>query len=143
MAEELIFGDPSTGASNDISQATEIARQMVTEFGMSAKVGAVHLSGGSGEVFLGRDVGHGRDYSEELAAVIDSEVRVLMDGAAREAADALRANKKVLDSSRPSSWRRRRSCRRTSSTIFKAVKKMPERKIWDSGHPKATRPKRA
>ena len=143
MAEELIFGDPSTGASSDISQATEIARQMVTEFGMSAKVGAVHLSGGSGEVFLGRDVGHARDYSEELAAVIDSEVRVLMDGAAREAADVLRANKKVLDKLAAELLEKETLLQEDLVDIFKPVKKMPERKIWDSGHPKATRPKRA
>src|SRR5690606_15741146 len=77
VAEEIVFGDPSTGASNDISQATEIAKQMVTEYGMSTKVGAVRLTGSSGEVFLGRDMGHGREYSEEVAATIDAEVRAL------------------------------------------------------------------
>ncbi len=143
MAEELIFGDPSTGASNDIAQATEIARQMVTEFGMSAKVGAVHLSGGSGEVFLGRDVGHNRDYSEELAAVIDAEVRALMDGAAREAADALRTNKKVLDTLAKELLEKETLLQEDLVPLFKAVKKAPERKVWDSGHPKATRAKRA
>src|SRR5690606_16588145 len=71
MAEELIFGDPSTGASNDISQATDIAREMVTKFGMSSSVGAVRVAGSAGEVFLGRDMGHGRDYSEQVAASVD------------------------------------------------------------------------
>ncbi len=143
MAEELIFGDPSTGASNDIQQATEIARQMVTEYGMSARVGAVHLASGSGEVFLGRDVGHARDYSEELAAVIDAEVRVLMDGAAREAANALRTNKKVLDTLASELLEKETLLQEDLVSIFKVVKKVPERAVWDSGHPKATRAKRA
>jgi cell division protease FtsH len=143
MAEELIFGDPSTGASNDIAQATEIARQMVTEFGMSARVGPVHLASGSGEVFLGRDVGHARDYSEDLAAVIDAEVRVLMDGAAREAADALRTNKKVLDALARELLEKETLLQDDLVAIFKAVKKAPERTVWDSGHPKSTRAKRA
>ncbi len=97
VAEEVVFGDPSTGASNDISQATEIAKQMVTEFGMSTEVGSVRLAGSSGEVFLGRDMGHGREYSEDLAAVVDAEVRKLMDNAMDEATKALQANRSVLD----------------------------------------------
>ncbi len=143
MAEELIFGDPSTGASNDIQQATEIARQMVTEFGMSARVGPVHLASGSGEVFLGRDVGHARDYSEDLAAVIDAEVRALMDGAAREAADALRTNRKVLDALASELLEKETLLQEDLVVIFKAIKKAPERTVWNSGHPKATRAKRA
>src|SRR5690554_7193606 len=67
VAEEVVFHDPTTGASNDIEKATAIARKMVTQFGMSASIGAVKLGQDSGEVFLGRDVGHGRDYSEQLA----------------------------------------------------------------------------
>jgi cell division protease FtsH len=97
IAEELVFGDPSTGASNDISQATETARQMVTEFGMSTQIGSVRLSGSSGEVFLGRDMGHGREYSENVAAVVDQEVRALMDNALSEATIALSQNRAVLD----------------------------------------------
>ena len=97
IAEEIVFGDPSTGASNDIQQATEIAKQMVTEYGMSTRVGSVRLSGGSGEVFLGRDMGHGRDYSESVASTIDSEIRALMDNAMAEASVALATNRAVLD----------------------------------------------
>src|SRR5690606_21210446 len=71
VAEELIFHDPSTGASNDIEKATGTARKMVTEYGMTASLGTVKFGAGSGEVFLGRDVGHQRDYSDELAKLID------------------------------------------------------------------------
>ncbi len=139
-AEELIFGDPSTGASNDISQATETARQMVTEFGMSARVGVVRLSSGSGEVFLGRDVGHNRDYSEEVAAVIDAEVRALMDNASREAQKALRSNKKVLDALALELLEKETLLQDELEVLFKAVKKLPERAGWEPG---TTAPKRA
>src|SRR4051794_15464529 len=70
-AEELVFHDPTTGASNDIEKATATARAMVTQYGMSEKLGAVKFGQESGEVFLGRDMGHGRDYSEEVAAQVD------------------------------------------------------------------------
>ena len=75
VAEEIVFHDPSTGASNDIEKATSTARKMVTEYGMSANVGAVKLGQSQGEVFLGRDMGHQRDYSEEIAEKVDAEVR--------------------------------------------------------------------
>ncbi len=76
-AEEMVFHDPTTGASNDIEKATQLARAMVMQYGMSDKVGAVRLGEGEGEVFLGRDMGHKRDYSEQMAEVIDGEVRDL------------------------------------------------------------------
>jgi len=138
-AEELIFGDPSTGASNDISQATETARQMVTEFGMSARVGVVRLSSGSGEVFLGRDVGHNRDYSEEVAAVIDAEVRALMDNAAREARKMLETNKKVLDALAAELLEKETLLQEELEVLFKVVKKLPERAAWE---PRTAAPKR-
>ena len=81
VAEELVFHDPSTGASNDIEKATGIARKMVTEFGMSERVGAVRLGQGGGEPFLGRDAGHERNYSDQIAYVVDEEVRRLIEGA--------------------------------------------------------------
>src|ERR671927_714627 len=74
-AEEIVFHDPTTGAANDIEKATGVARAMVTQFGMSEKLGAVKFGQESGEVFLGRDMGHQRDYSEEIAAQVDTEVR--------------------------------------------------------------------
>ena len=143
MAEELVFGDPSTGASNDIAQATETAKQMVTEFGMSPRVGAVRLSPGSGEVFLGRDMGHGRDYSEELAAVVDGEIRTLMDSAMHEAGVALKANRKVLDTLAAQLLEKETLQQEELEVIFKDVKKLPIRKTWDSGFPKASRAQKA
>ena len=97
VAEELVFHDPTTGASNDIEKATAIARAMVTQYGMSERVGAIKLGQGQGEVFLGRDMGHQRDYSEDVASVVDEEVRRLIEGAHDEAWHALNDNRQVLD----------------------------------------------
>src|SRR5439155_1715770 len=80
-AEELIFQDPTTGAQNDIERASQIARSMVTEFGMSDAIGPQQLGHKNGEVFLGRELGHQANYSDEVAARIDSEVRRLIDEA--------------------------------------------------------------
>ncbi|MFZ8927255.1 MAG: ATP-dependent zinc metalloprotease FtsH, partial [Candidatus Nanopelagicales bacterium] len=80
-AEELIFHDPTTGASNDIEKATALARAMVTQYGMTERLGAIRYGQEQGEVFLGRDMGHARDYSEEVAAAIDEEVRSLIEAA--------------------------------------------------------------
>jgi cell division protease FtsH len=96
-AEELVFHDPTTGASNDIEKATATARAMVTQYGMSEKLGAVKFGQESGEVFLGRDMGHGRDYSEEVAAQVDAEVRALVEGAHHEAWEILVEYRDVLD----------------------------------------------
>jgi cell division protease FtsH len=133
IAEELVFGDPSTGASNDISQATEIAKQMVTEFGMSTKVGSVRLSGSSGEVFLGRDMGHGRDYSDQLASVIDDEVRGLMDGALREATIALSKNRHVLDRIALELLDKETLNEVELEEVFKDIVKVDARESWLSG----------
>src|SRR5450759_2472738 len=96
-AEEMVFHEPTTGASNDIEKATGIARAMVTEYGMSDKLGALKFGQGGGEVFLGRDVGHQRDYSEEVAAEIDAEVRGLIEAAHDEAWEILVEFRGVLD----------------------------------------------
>ena len=79
VAEELHFGDVTTGASNDLERATQIARQMVTEFGMSDKLGLVKLGHKHQEVFLGRDIGEDRNYSDEVAYAIDQEVKKIID----------------------------------------------------------------
>ncbi len=79
MAEELIIGDISTGASNDIERATAIARSMVTKYGMSEKLGTITLGQDQGEVFLGRDLAHSKTYSEETAAMIDAEIKRIID----------------------------------------------------------------
>ena len=96
-AEELVFHEPTTGASNDIEKATELARAMVTEYGMSAKLGAVKYGTGDAEPFMGRDYGHQRDYSEDIAADIDAEVRDLIEGAHDEAWEILEQYRDVLD----------------------------------------------
>ena len=96
-AEELIFHDPTTGAANDIEKATAVARAMVTQFGMTERLGAIRYGQEQNEVFLGRDMGHIRDYSEEVAAAIDEEVRGFIEEAHQEAYDILVANRDVLD----------------------------------------------
>ncbi|GLX95231.1 ATP-dependent zinc metalloprotease FtsH [Herbidospora sp. NBRC 101105] len=96
-AEELVFHEPTTGASNDIEKATSIARRMVTEYGMSEKLGARKFGSGNGEVFLGREMGHERDYSEQIASSIDDEVRRLIESAHDAAWEILVEYRDVLD----------------------------------------------
>jgi len=99
LAEEIIFGDEevTTGASNDLQQVTRVARQMVTRFGMSDRLGPVALGRQNGNMFLGRDIASDRDFSDSTAATIDSEVRKLVDEAYLRAKDVLVSNKHVLD----------------------------------------------
>src|SRR5439155_22086799 len=96
-AEELVFHEPTDGAGNDIEKATTIARAMVTEYGMSAKLGAVKYGQTDGEPFLGRTMGHERDYSEKVAAEIDNEMRALIELAHDEAWEILVEYRDVLD----------------------------------------------
>ncbi|SDQ59552.1 ATP-dependent zinc metalloprotease FtsH [Thermostaphylospora chromogena] len=96
-AEELVFHEPTTGAANDIEKATAIARRMVTEYGMSEQLGARKFGSGNGEVFLGREMGHERDYSEKIASAIDEEVRRLIEAAHDKAWEILVEYRDVLD----------------------------------------------
>jgi cell division protease FtsH len=96
-AEELVFHEPTTGAANDIEKATQIARGMVTEYGMSERLGARKFGSNDGEPFLGRDMGHARDYSEQIASAIDDEVRKLIESAHDEAWEILVQYRDVLD----------------------------------------------
>jgi len=96
-AEELIFHEPTTGAANDIEKATQIARGMITEYGMSERLGARKFGHGDGEPFLGRDMSHNRDYSEEIASSIDEEIRRLIESAHDEAWEVLVEYRDVLD----------------------------------------------
>ncbi|WP_028937866.1 ATP-dependent zinc metalloprotease FtsH [Pseudonocardia spinosispora] len=96
-AEELVFHEPTTGASSDIDQATKIARAMVTEYGMSARLGAVRYGQDQGDPFLGRSMGHAPDYSLEVAHEIDEEVRALIEAAHTEAWEILNTYRDVLD----------------------------------------------
>ena len=90
VAEQLIIGDISTGASNDIERATKIARSMVTKYGMSQRVGTIMLGQDQGEVFLGRDFAQSKEYSEETAAIVDEEVKSIVDFAYKKAEEILR-----------------------------------------------------
>ena len=92
VAESLIIGDISTGASNDIERATKIARSMVTKYGMSDKLGTIMLGSGQEEVFLGRDLAQGKEYSEQTASLIDAEVKNIVDKGYKTAEEILRAN---------------------------------------------------
>jgi cell division protease FtsH len=97
VAEELTIGDFTTGASNDIAKATATARDMVTQYGMSPKLGPIKLGQVDGQPFLGRDFGHQPDYSAEIAVEIDREIRALIDEAHDEALEILVHNRDVLE----------------------------------------------
>jgi cell division protease FtsH len=99
VAEEIIFGEEevTTGASNDLQQVARVARQMITRFGMSDKLGPVALGRQGGGVFLGRDIASDRDFSNRTAAAIDQEVSALVDQAYQRAKDVLVSNRIVLD----------------------------------------------
>jgi cell division protease FtsH len=96
-AEELVYHDPTTGASDDISKATKVARAMVTEYGMSGKLGAVKYGSSGSEPFLGREYGHQKDYSDEVAALVDAEIRALIETAHDEAYAIVTEYRDVLD----------------------------------------------
>jgi len=97
-AEEMVFHDPTTGAGNDIEKATNLARAMVTQYGMTDRLGAIKLGEAQGEPFLGRDMGHQRNYSEDVAAMVDEETKKFLATAHQEAFDILEENRDVLDS---------------------------------------------
>ena len=96
VAEELIFHDITTGASQDIKQATQMARAMVTQYGMSEKVGMIQYGGDEEEVFIGRDFGHTKNYADQTAALIDSEVKRIIDEAYARAKEILARHEEVL-----------------------------------------------
>ena len=130
VAEELVFKDPTTGASNDIEKATEIARRMVMEFGMSDKLGPMLFGKGSNEVFLGRDYGRQQDYSDEVASSIDDEVKILLNDAHAIAGKILKKFKKQMDAMVEVLMEKETIDREEVSRIFKSIKKV---KIHGSG----------
>ena len=131
VAEEVVFQDPSTGAANDIQKATETARKMVTEYGMSAKVGAVKLGGGNTEPFLGGGGGGAaREYSEELAYLVDAEVRDLLDAAHADAHWVLTENRDILDRLAYELLEKETLTQEQIAEIFQDVRKRPERPLW-------------
>jgi cell division protease FtsH len=131
VAEEMIFHDPTTGAGNDIEKATGLARRMVTQFGMSERIGAIKLGqDASGEVFLGRDMGHQRDYSEAVAGVVDEEIRRLIEAAHDEAWHALNDNRDVLDHLVLELLEKETLAKNQLTEIFAKVVKRPARPVW-------------
>ena len=129
-AEELIFHDPTTGASNDIEKATNLARAMVTQYGMTQKLGAIKLGISDSQPFLGRDYGHQRDYSENVAAIVDSEIREMIENAHQEAFDVLVANRETLDRLVEELLENETLNKEEIAVIFKKVKKVKPRAAW-------------
>lgn len=134
IAEEIVFKDPTTGASNDFEKATSIARTMVTKYGMSAKVGAISLGSGSNAPFLGRELATHSEYSNEMAQVVDSEVRVILETALDEAHKAITSNRAVLDKLAKALLEQETLNQDEIAQIFKAVKKVPARGTWRSSN---------
>jgi len=97
VAEEIVFGDITSGAENDIQKATQIARRMVTQWGMSDKLGNVQMGHREELVFLGRDLGEQRTYSEEVAAIIDEEIRSIVDHGYQTAKSVLTKSRSKMD----------------------------------------------
>jgi cell division protease FtsH len=130
-AEELVFAEPTTGASSDIAQATKIARAMVTEYGMSAKLGAVKYGTGDDEPFLGRTYGHSPDYSIEVGSEIDGEVRALIEAAHTEAWAVLNEYRDVLDELASKLLERETLDRKELEVLFSSVTKRPRITTFD------------
>jgi len=137
VAEELVFHDPTTGAGNDIEKATATARRMITQFGMSSSLGAIRLGQDSGEVFLGRDMGHQRDYSEEVAGRIDAEVRALIEHAHDEAWEILVEYRDVLDALVLELLEKETLNAEQLAEIFRPIEKRPPRQVWLSSDQRA------
>jgi cell division protease FtsH len=129
VAEEIVFHDPTSGASNDIEKATATARRMVTEYGMSAAIGSVKLGTAAGEPMMGRD-GGSRDYSETIAETVDSEVRLLIEQAHTEAWEVINDNRDILDHLATELLEKETLDHEELAEIFKDVKKLPERPLW-------------
>ena len=129
-AEELVFHDPTTGAANDIEKATKLARAMVTKYGMTERLGAIKFGQERGEVFLGRDVGHERDYSEQVAGVVDEEVRRLVEAAHFEAYEILAQNRDVLDELVLALFEKETLDRAALAVIFSKLRKRGPRPAW-------------
>ena len=130
-AEELVFREPTTGAVSDIEQATKIARAMVTEYGMSSKLGAVRYGTEHGDPFLGRTMGTQADYSHEVAQIIDDEVRKLIEAAHTEAWEVLTEYRDVLDTLAGELLEKETLHRAELEAIFSDVRKRPRLTMFD------------
>ncbi|MDA2809739.1 ATP-dependent zinc metalloprotease FtsH [Nocardiopsis sp. RSe5-2] len=147
-AEELVFHEPTTGAANDIDKATSLARNMVTEYGMSERLGARKFGTGNTEPFLGREMSHAREYSEEIASLIDEEVRRLIESAHDEAFEVLVEYRDVLDDLVLHLLDKETVSKEEVLEIFAPVRKRPSRgsftgygKRQPSGRPPVKTPK--
>jgi cell division protease FtsH len=129
-AEEMVFHDPTTGAGNDIEKATAVARAMVTQYGMTERLGAIKLGESNSEPFLGRDLGHSRNYSEEVAATVDEETKKLLANAHQEAFDILEENRDVLDSLVLELMDKETLDKEQVATVFLALRKRAPRPAW-------------
>jgi cell division protease FtsH len=129
-AEEMVFHDPTTGAGNDIEKATSLARAMVTQYGMTERLGAIKLGEGNAEPFLGRDFGHTRNYSEDVAAVVDEETKKLLANAHQEAFDILEENRDVLDALVVELMEKETLDKEQVARVFDALRRRPERPAW-------------
>ncbi|GAA4111228.1 ATP-dependent zinc metalloprotease FtsH [Nocardioides fonticola] len=129
-AEEMIFHDPTTGAGNDIEKATNLARAMVTQYGMTERLGAIKLGDSNSEPFLGRDLGHSRNYSEDVAAIVDEETKQLLAAAHQEAFDILEENREVLDALVLELLDKETLDKAQIARIFEPLKRRPERPAW-------------
>ncbi|MGS2588700.1 ATP-dependent zinc metalloprotease FtsH [Streptomyces hebeiensis] len=141
-AEELVFHDPTTGAANDIEKATATARAMVTQYGMTERLGAIKFGGDNTEPFLGREMAHQRDYSEEVAALVDDEVKKLIETAHNEAWEILVENRDVLDNLVLQLLEKETLNKDQIAEIFSTVVKRPSRPAWtgSSRRTPSTRP---
>jgi len=129
-AEEMVFHDPTTGAGNDIEKATNLARAMVTQYGMTERLGAIKLGESNSEPFLGRDFGHTRNYSEDVAAIVDEEVKKLLATAHQEAFDILEENRDVLDSLVLELMERETLDKAEVARVFAPLRRSPARPAW-------------
>ena len=129
-AEELVFHDPTTGASNDIEKATTLARAMVTQWGMTERLGAIKLGTSDSAPFLGRDYGHQRDYSEDVASAVDEEIRNLIETAHQEAYEILVENRSILDALVEELLEKETLHKDEIEKIFKHVAARPKRPAW-------------
>lgn len=130
IAEEIVFHDPSTGASNDIQKASSIARKMVTEYGMSSRVGPVRLVSDDPDPMTRFGGGNQREYSEDLAGVIDAEVHALMETATQEAWELLNSNREVLDELAARLLEKETILEAELKEIFQNIRKAPPREQW-------------
>ncbi len=129
-AEELVFHDPTTGAGNDIEKATALARAMVTQYGMTDRLGAIKLGEAAGEPFMGRDMGHQRNYSEDVAAMVDDETKRFLSTAHQEAFDILEENRDVLDSLVLALMEKETLDKAQVAEVFVPLRRRPVRPAW-------------